>query len=164
MQKKQFSNYSSHRYSRIFCYLEKGLRLQIKTLYQMRGRFIKIEKFGTFHEGERINYHYLGDIEGESVKGICRGINYEIKQNHQVTIHIHESITTDQGEKILLERVGISEPCDDLNRVMIRAGQILARTNSKKLGWINSANLFWDGDFLWNDRHFIIQAYEKCLI
>jgi hypothetical protein len=138
--------------------------LQAKVLYQMKGRFIKIEKFGLFYEGERINYHYLGDIEGELVKGECRGVNYEIKQHHQVNIHIHESIITDQGEKILLERTGLSQHCDNPDKVIIREGRVFVRTESEKLSWMNSANLLWDGDLFWNDRNFIIRVYEKCQI
>jgi len=113
-----------------------------KVLYRIKARFVKIEDIGKVPEGERKNFHFMGDISGEELQGTTRGIDYALTQDGIVQAHIHEVLTTEQGEKISLERIGIQIPSANKDEVLLE-GRVQMRTGSQRLAWLHDANIGW---------------------
>jgi hypothetical protein len=113
-----------------------------KLLYQINARFVKIEDIGNVPEGERKNFHFMGEISGEELQGTLRGIDYALTYEGLVQAHIHEVLTTEQGEKISLERTGTQVQDENKDQVLL-VGQGQAHTASERLAWLNEANLTW---------------------
>lgn len=130
-----------------------------KLLYTISGRFVKIDEIGIVPDGERKNFHYLGDCEGE-LKGTLRGVDYALTKDGVVHIHIHELFTTDQGEKISIERTGCSVPCDDPDTVLLE-GTGIAGTGAARLSWLNGVPLKWRARINRKSVHFTAEVYQS---
>ncbi len=114
------------------------------TLYRIAGRFVKVERLGLLPEGERTNFHYRGDVEGDEIAGKLSGIDYSVTDAvGTVEVRIIEVLTTAADEKIFIERSGRSLPVDDPNDVHIR-GEGRARSASPRLAWLDDAPLRWE--------------------
>ncbi|MBO8162858.1 MAG: DUF3237 family protein [Brevibacillus sp.] len=131
-----------------------------KMLYTIQGRFVKIDQIGPVPQGERTNFHYMADCEGEQVKGTLRGIDYALTKDGVVHIHIHELLTTDQGEKITIERTGHSVPGPDPDTVLLE-GVGKAGTGAARLTWLNEVPIAWKARINRKTVHFTAEVYHS---
>ncbi|UFJ42573.1 DUF3237 domain-containing protein [Brevibacillus humidisoli] len=131
-----------------------------KLLYKISGRFVKIDEIGNIPGGERKNFHFMGDCEGEQLKGTLRGVDYALTKDGTVHIHIHELFTTDQGEKITIERNGHSLPSEDPDMILLE-GTGRAGTGSSRLAWLNEVPIVWKAWINRKDVHFSAEVYHS---
>jgi len=129
-------------------------------LYTIKARFVKIETIGPVPEGDRKNYHFIAEIIGESLNGTLSGIDYSLTVNNQVQAHIHEVLTTEQGEKISFERTGTSIEQENPDMVVI-TGQGQARTAIKHLSWLNTARITWKAQIPRQGLEFSAEIYQE---
>lgn len=111
-------------------------------LYEIEGRFVKIEQIGAVPAGERTNFHYMADVDGPQIQGKLRGIDYSRTVDGVVHVDIREILTTEDGEKVYITRSGRSESQDD-DGVLIR-GDGQAETAAERLAWLNDAAIGWE--------------------
>jgi hypothetical protein len=122
-----------------------------KLLYQIKARFVKIEVIGDTPDGERKNFHYMGEVFGGELQGTLRGIDYALTREGVVQAHIHEVLT--------MERRGSSVSVDDPDLVVIK-GEGLARTASAQLAWLNEATISWSASLNRNTVEFTAEVYQ----
>lgn len=111
-------------------------------LFHVTGRFTRADRIGRVPEGERGNFHFNGDVTGE-INGTLDGCDYAlITEGDVYNIHIHELLTTAEGELISFERTGQSLPHEE-EGFLNTLGKGMARTASERLAWLNEAELVW---------------------
>lgn len=129
-----------------------------RLLYRIKARFVKIEDIGKVPEGERKNFHFMGELSGEELKGTVRGIDYALIQDGIVQTHIHEVLTTEQGEKISLERNGTQVPTPNKDEVLLE-GRVQMRAASERLAWLHEANIGWRAFINQNSVEYTAEVY-----
>lgn len=130
-----------------------------KLLYQINGRFVKREVIGDVPSGERTNFHYMAEIDGPELKGLLRGIDYALTVDSVVNVHIHEVLTTEEGDLITLERIGRSQPSEEEGITIIQ-GEGRAQTASERYAWLNEVPLVWQARFDKNSIHFTAHVHR----
>lgn len=142
-----------------FDFSRKEKQMSAKLVYTISGRFVKIEKIGVVPEGDRSNFHYRADVDGEEIKGKLSGIDYSITDDKGVVhVNIMEVLTTNDDEKIFIQRKGRSIPVSDGNSVVLR-GEGNAATSSPKLSWINHRPVAWEAHLKRDSLDYTAEVY-----
>jgi hypothetical protein len=128
-------------------------------LYTMSNRWVKIERIGDVPEGERVNFHYAGEVDGAELRGTLRGIDYSCRVGNRIAVHIHEVLSTTDDELVTIERTGHSAPTDDEGMVLLR-GQLRAQTAAPRLAWLNGLPLIWEARIPQAGREFTAFVYK----
>ena len=130
-------------------------------IYTMSARFVKIEKLGKMiNGGERTNFHYMGNIEGNNISGVCRGIDYAEINNGLISVNVRESITTPLAGKIYIERKGYSILNNEPSDIIIVGSSYIAETNSEDLLFISDSDFKWEAKLNWNSENFSLALYK----
>jgi Protein of unknown function (DUF3237) len=112
--------------------------MKLNLLYELLSRTTKVSDFGGTHDGPRADVHLEGEVKGR-VSGKFHGIDYGLSRttgaSGVVVVHVHETITTDDG-LISVMRRGYAIPDGD-NGYRIRAS-CLFQTGSKKFEFLNT--------------------------
>ena len=92
---------------------------------------------GSVPDGLRVNFAFVGKVRGK-VTGKVEGVDYVLTRPDGVgCLHIHEVISTEEGELISIEASGYGRPSNEVGFYDLEA-VISFQTASEKYGWLNS--------------------------
>ena len=96
-------------------------------------------------EGARFDFHFEGASTGPKLKGRVTGIDYaRVRADGRFDLHIHATITTEDGQKISLHADGIALAQPGNPIVQLRENVTLF-TSSKDYAWVNALQVWGVG-------------------
>jgi hypothetical protein len=105
--------------------------------------------------GARIDIAFEGRIEGDRIAGTIAGVDFgEVRADGRFDLHIHATITTDDGAHISFFADGIFRPSDGELRENVRL-----TTASTKYAWVNQLQIWARGNADMRKRKVCVKAY-----
>ncbi|MGA2664915.1 MAG: hypothetical protein ABSF83_08230 [Nitrososphaerales archaeon] len=117
--------------------------MKLRLLYRVTARPTGVSRFGDTPYGSRSDYHLEGEVVGR-VSGRFRAVDYGLaapKGVHPVSLHVHETIETDDGLVSVMRR-GYVVPEEGRGRVKATC---TFQTSSKNLGFLNTTVALAEG-------------------
>ena len=97
-------------------------------------------------EGARFDLHLEGRVTGPRLNGTLKGIDYlNCRADGRAELHIHATITTDDGKRIALSAGGVATGEGGSSVFQLREYAVLT-TNHKDLAWVNAVQIWASGE------------------
>lgn len=126
-------------------------------LYEVEAHFTGMTEFGADINailsgqagpppgGARFDVAFEGTAKGDKLNGKLSGVDYLImRADGRTELHIHATITTDDGENISFFADGVATPSDVPGIMNIRENATLSSA-SEKYSWLNSLQVWASG-------------------
>ena len=111
-------------------------------------------------EGVRFDVVFAGEANGPKLKGTAIGVDYlRVRADGRFDLHIHETITTDNGPKIDVQGDGIAMLRPDGSMVDLRLNLTLF-TSSKEYTWVNALQVWGIGTVDLTKQVIQVTAYS----
>jgi len=117
-------------------------------LYEGNPQLVELVEYGTKFsdlmagkppgpEGARFDFHLVGNVKGKLTGRVKALVTMTVRPDGLSVMEMHESLTTEDGENILLEGSAVSLPGDEPGSIRVK-GAFTYHTSSKKYAWANS--------------------------
>ena len=103
---------------------------------------------------------FEGKVSGPRLNGHLVGVDYmEVRADGAFNLHIHGTITTDDGARIAVAEDGVLyRPTDDSGIAQFRLTMRFG-TGSPKYAWLNQAHVWCIGQANWNTGEVTAKGY-----
>lgn len=111
-------------------------------------------------QGAFFELKFDGTVSGPRLHGHLVGVDYmEVRADGKFNLHIHGTITTDDGERIAVAEDGVLyRPKDESGMAQFRLTMRFG-TGSPKYAWLNQAQVWCIGQANWNTGEVTARAF-----
>jgi len=93
-------------------------------------------------EGARVDVAFEGEFAGPRLKGRLSGVDYlHMRADGRIDLHIHASITADDGERVAFFADGVATPSDTPGVFNLRENATL-QSGSPAYQWVNGLQVW----------------------
>jgi hypothetical protein len=111
-------------------------------------------------EGARFDIAFAGSLEGSKLNGSITGVDFlEVRADGRFLLHIHATITTDDGERIALYEDGLLIPSADGTGIAQLRLNMQFTTSSPKYAWVNQLQVWGRGSVDMAKGEVSVKAY-----
>jgi hypothetical protein len=112
-------------------------------------------------EGAHFDIGFEGTLTGATLNGTIRGVDFlEVRADGRCQLHLHATITTEDGAWIAVFEDGLLIPPIDDSRIATLRTNFRFTTSSPTYSWLNQVQGWGRGTVDWNTGQASVQAYR----
>ncbi len=106
-------------------------------------------------EGIKFDIHFEGEVTGDSVNGVIKGVDYlTVRSDGRLFLNLHAAITTHDGATIYVSETGIND------KGALRLSMDF-HTNDRRYQWINHKHVWGVGTVNFQTGEVKIKGYQN---